>query len=255
MLRRLLGEDIQISAVLNDHLGIVEAETPADPAGAGEPHGQRPRRHAGGRPSRRRDGQRGDRRRVREHASEIAPGNYASLSVTDTGTGMSEEVAVRTFSSRSSPPSRRAAEPGWGWPPATDRQAERGHIWVHSELGQGTTVDDSAAPGSDPAGWRRSSLRGSTPGARHRDRPRRRGRAERASPSRSSASGPMGTCPGGRQRGRGVAHPISSFLLLSPVSVVFFFVFLFFCFFFSFFLVFFFAFLIFFFFLLLFLSP
>jgi len=26
MLRRLLGEDIQISAVLNDHLGIVEAD-------------------------------------------------------------------------------------------------------------------------------------------------------------------------------------------------------------------------------------
>jgi len=140
MLRRLLGEDIQISAVLNDHLGIVEADPRPDPAGAGEPHG-----HA-------RDAMPEGGHLVVETANvvigeeyvstrpEIAPGNYASLSVTDTGTGMSEEVLSHLFEPFFT---TKPQGSGTGLGLATchgSSSQSGGHIWVHSELGQGTTV-------------------------------------------------------------------------------------------------------------------
>ena len=69
----------------------------------------------------------------------VKTGPHAMLAVTDTGTGMSEEVG-RVFSSRSSRRSRRAKAQASGLATVYGIvQQMEGSIWVYSELGKGTT--------------------------------------------------------------------------------------------------------------------
>jgi PAS domain S-box-containing protein len=140
MLRRLLGEDIQITAVLDDHLGIVEA----DP---GQIQQVLVNLTVNARDAMPEGGhlviETANEVIAEEYGStrpEIAPGSYVTLSVTDTGTGMSEEVLSHLFEPFFT---TKPQGSGTGLGLATCHgivQQSGGHIWVHSELGQGTTV-------------------------------------------------------------------------------------------------------------------
>ncbi|MGD0019557.1 MAG: ATP-binding protein [Candidatus Limnocylindrales bacterium] len=155
MLRRLLGEDIEITAVLDGHLGIVQA----DPGQIQQvlvnlTVNARDAMPEGG-------------RLVIETANqviadeyvstrpEISAGRYVTLSVTDTGTGMSDEVLSHLFEPFFT---TKPQGSGTGLGLATCHgivKQSGGHIWVHSELGQGTTVTillPQAAPRSGGAG-------------------------------------------------------------------------------------------------------
>lgn len=140
MLRRLLGEDIQIAAVFDDHLGIVEA----DP---GQIQQVLVNLTVNARDAMPEGGhviiETANEVIADEYAStrpEIAAGRYVTLSVTDTGTGMSEEVLSHLFEPFFT---TKPQGSGTGLGLATCHgivKQSGGHIWIHSELGQGTTV-------------------------------------------------------------------------------------------------------------------
>jgi signal transduction histidine kinase/CheY-like chemotaxis protein len=167
MLRRLLGEDIQITAVLDDHLGIVEA----DP---GQLQQVLVNLTVNARDAMPEGGhlviETANEVIAEEYGStrpEIAPGSYVTLSVTDTGTGMSEEVLSHLFEPFFT---TKPQGSGTGLGLATCHgivKQSGGHIWVHSELGQGTTVTillprgATRSGGADEPSRSRSPARGS----------------------------------------------------------------------------------------------
>jgi PAS domain S-box-containing protein len=140
MLRRLLGEDIEIMAELRDGLDIVEA----DPGQV--------QQLLINLTVNARDAMPGGGRLVIETANldvgdeyrtahpEVRSGHYVTLAVTDTGTGMSEDVLAHLFEPFFT--TKRQGE-GTGLGLATCHgivEQSGGHIWVHSELGIGTCV-------------------------------------------------------------------------------------------------------------------
>ncbi|MGZ6265439.1 MAG: ATP-binding protein [Candidatus Limnocylindrales bacterium] len=140
MLRRLLGEDIEITTAFQEPVGTVEA----DPGQIQQllvnlAVNARDAMPEGG-------------RLVIETANEmvsdgypgsqpsIPEGCYVTLSVTDSGTGMSEEVQGHLFEPFFT---TKPQGTGTGLGLATCHgivTQSGGHIWVHSEVGQGTTV-------------------------------------------------------------------------------------------------------------------
>ncbi len=114
--------------------------------------------------------------------ADLVPGRYVTLSVTDTGTGMTPEVRERAFD-----PFYTTKGPGAGSGLGLSMvygfvKQSGGHVQLDSELGQGTTVrlhlpaqdDERGAAEQDAAASRRAGRIG-------RDRPRRGGRSARSS--------------------------------------------------------------------------
>ena len=140
MLRRLLGEDVEITAVLGEGLGVIDA----DPGQIQQvlvnlTVNARDAMPAGGTVVIETANMTVADEYVATHP-ELAPGQYVTLSVTDTGEGMSDEVRAHLFEPffTTKPPGR-----GTGLGLATCHgivSQSGGHIWVHSDLGHGTTV-------------------------------------------------------------------------------------------------------------------
>jgi PAS domain S-box-containing protein len=154
LLRRLLGEDIEITAALDPKLGVVEA----DP---GQIQQVLVNLTVNARDAMPQGGQ-----LVIETASEtvtdeylagrpeVVRGRWISLSVTDTGHGMPPEVQEHLFEPFFTTKPRGQ---GTGLGLATCHgivKQSGGHIWIHSEVGQGTRVTillpECSSPGKGP---------------------------------------------------------------------------------------------------------
>ncbi len=140
LLRRLLGEDVEITADLDPHLGVVEA----DP---GQIQQVLVNLTVNARDAMPEGGQ-----LVIETASEIVTddylagrpevvrGRWVSLSVTDTGHGMPPEVQAHLFEPFfTTKPQGQGTGLGLATCHGIVKQSG-GHIWIHSEVGQGTRV-------------------------------------------------------------------------------------------------------------------
>src|SRR5580700_6724437 len=94
--------------------------------------------------------------------AELLPGRYVAFRVTDAGTGMDAITAERAFEPFfSTKNGDRAAGLGL---PAVRRFATQagGKAWLHSELGQGTTVT-VVLPAAGQAGWHAAAQQGRAP--------------------------------------------------------------------------------------------
>jgi two-component system cell cycle sensor histidine kinase/response regulator CckA len=155
MLARLLGEDIEITTALHDPLGVVEADPGqiqqllvnlAVNARDAMPNGGRLAIET-------------SNETVTDEYSasqpSIAAGRYVTLAVTDTGTGMSEKVLEHLFEPFfTTKPQGKGTGLGLATCHGIVTQSG-GNIWVHSEVGQGTTVTINLprrAPSADRAG-------------------------------------------------------------------------------------------------------
>jgi PAS domain S-box-containing protein len=138
MLRRLLGEDIDVTADLEEGLGIVLA----DPGQVQQllvnlTVNGRDAMPDGGRLVVETSDVVVDERYRTIHP-DVALGAYVSLAVTDTGTGMSDDALHHLFE-----PFFTTRPQGTGLGLATCHgivKASGGHIWAHSEHGVGTTM-------------------------------------------------------------------------------------------------------------------
>ncbi len=167
MLRRLIGEDIEVLTVPAADLGTVKA----DPGQIEQvlmnlALNARDAMPNGGRLTLETANIRLDDAYAHEH-QPVEPGRYVMPAVSDTGVGMSPETLAHIFE-----PFYTTKEPGKGTGLGLSTvygvvKASGGYVWVYSELGQGTTfkiylprVDQPAqllSPENPPAGIHRGT--------------------------------------------------------------------------------------------------